>query len=101
MDFCVKCLCSCLKVEESNVSFSVYSQSVMAILAGNSVVTLHSQRINIGRNCEIMLINILCKFFFFEAPFYLQSIYVHTAYWCEDGVLWLGEGHSLVPFRSY
>jgi hypothetical protein len=27
-------------------------------------------------------------------------IYIHSAKWCEDWVLWLGEGHSLVPYRS-
>jgi hypothetical protein len=36
-----------------------------------------------------------------ETPFYLQSVYMHSANWCENWVLRLGEGHSLVPFRSY
>jgi hypothetical protein len=36
-----------------------------------------------------------------ETPFYLQSVSIHSANWCEDLVLWLGKGHSLVPFRSY
>jgi hypothetical protein len=31
----------------------------------------------------------------------LQSVYIHSANWCEDWVLWLGEGHSVVPFRNY
>jgi hypothetical protein len=40
--------------------------------------------------------------FFFETPVYLQSVYyIRSANWCEDWVLWFGEGHSLVPFRSY
>jgi hypothetical protein len=28
-------------------------------------------------------------------------IYIHSANWREDWVLWLGEGHSLAPFHSY
>jgi hypothetical protein len=40
-------------------------------------------------------------FFVVETPFYLQSVYIHAANWREDWVLWLGEGHLLVPFRSY
>jgi hypothetical protein len=36
-----------------------------------------------------------------ETSLYLQSIYVHSANLCEDWVLWLGEGHSVVLFRSY
>jgi hypothetical protein len=42
-----------------------------------------------------------------ETTFYLQRvyiyiyIYIHSANWCEDLVVWLGEGDSLVPFRSY
>jgi hypothetical protein len=36
-----------------------------------------------------------------ETPLYLQSVYVHSANWCEDWALWLGEGHSVVPFRGY
>jgi hypothetical protein len=32
---------------------------------------------------------------------YLQSVYIHSANWCKDWVLWLGEGLSLVSFRSY
>jgi hypothetical protein len=39
--------------------------------------------------------------FFFETTFYLQYVYINSANWCEDWVLWLGEGHSVVPFRSY
>jgi hypothetical protein len=35
-----------------------------------------------------------------ETPFYLQFVYIHSANWCEDWVLWLGEVHSVVPFRS-
>jgi hypothetical protein len=31
----------------------------------------------------------------------LFTIYIHSANCCEDWVLWLGEGHSLVPFRSW
>jgi hypothetical protein len=43
-----------------------------------------------------------CKYFVVvETPFYLQSVYKHSANWCEGWELWLGEGHSLVPFRSY
>jgi hypothetical protein len=41
------------------------------------------------------------EFVVVETPFHLQSVYIHSANWCEDGVLWLGEGHSVVPFRSY
>jgi hypothetical protein len=40
-------------------------------------------------------------FFFAENPLYLQAVYVRSASWCEDWVLWLGEGHSVVPFCSY
>jgi hypothetical protein len=50
-------------------------------------------------------ISYLVRFLFFvvvvETPFYLQAVYVHSANWCEDWVLWLGEGHSVVPFHSY
>jgi hypothetical protein len=35
-----------------------------------------------------------------ETPFYLRAVYIHSANWCEDWVLWLGEGRSVVPFRS-
>jgi hypothetical protein len=38
---------------------------------------------------------------FFETPFYFQYVHIHSANWCEDWVLWLGEGDSVVPFRSY
>jgi hypothetical protein len=34
--------------------------------------------------------------FLVETPFYLQSVYMHSANWCEDWVLWLGERHSVV-----
>jgi hypothetical protein len=37
----------------------------------------------------------------FETPFYLQVAYIYSHNWCEDWMLWLGEGHSVVPFRSY
>jgi hypothetical protein len=40
-------------------------------------------------------------FFLVETPFYLQSVFVHSANWCQDWVLWLREGYSLVPFHSY
>jgi hypothetical protein len=40
------------------------------------------------------------EFFVVETPFYMQAAYIHSANWCEDWVLWLGEGHSVVPFRS-
>jgi hypothetical protein len=36
-----------------------------------------------------------------ETSLYLQFVYIHSANWCEDWVLWLGEGHSIVPFPSY
>jgi hypothetical protein len=29
---------------------------------------------------------------FVETPFCLQSVYIQSANWCEDWVLWLGEG---------
>jgi hypothetical protein len=32
--------------------------------------------------------------------FYMQVVYIHSANWFEDWVLWLGEGHSVVRFRS-
>jgi hypothetical protein len=52
---------------------------------------------------KLHLIKIFSKvrLFFVETPFYLQSVYIHSANWCEDWVLWFGEGHSVVPFRSY
>jgi hypothetical protein len=31
--------------------------------------------------------------FFFETPFYLQSVYINSGNGCEDWVLWLGEAH--------
>jgi hypothetical protein len=39
--------------------------------------------------------------FVVETPFYLQAVYKHSANWCENWVLWLGEGHSVVFFHSY
>jgi hypothetical protein len=50
---------------------------------------------------KMLIENLLMKIFFFENPFHLQSVYIHSANWCEVRVLWLGEGHSLLPFRSY
>jgi hypothetical protein len=41
------------------------------------------------------------EFVVVETPFYLQAVYIHSTNWCEDWVLWLEEGHSIVPFRSY
>jgi hypothetical protein len=40
----------------------------------------------------------ICKLYI-----YIQHIYayIHSANWCENWVLGLGEGQSLVPFRSY
>jgi hypothetical protein len=49
---------------------------------------------------ELFIFNIWNNFFV-EILFYLQSVYIHSANWCEDWVLWLGEWHSVVPFCSY
>jgi hypothetical protein len=40
-------------------------------------------------------------FFSVPTPFDLQAVYIHSANLCEDWVVWLGEGHSVLPFRSY
>jgi hypothetical protein len=48
-----------------------------------------------------MLFRLAISFFLVEIPFYLQSVYIHSSNLCEDWVLWLGKGHSLVPFRNY
>jgi hypothetical protein len=63
MDVCMKCLYFCLKVEGSIVGFSVqlHLLPVLAILAGSSLVRLDTQRIDIGRDHKVMLIQNLCK----------------------------------------
>jgi hypothetical protein len=42
-----------------------------------------------------------CHIFF--KPHFICNLYtyIHSANWYEDWVLWLGKGHSLVPFCSY
>jgi hypothetical protein len=54
---------------------------------------------SIERKTPLLLaqFNGLWNYFLVETPFYLQSVYIHSANWCEDWVLWLEEGTQYCP----
>jgi hypothetical protein len=96
---------SCLIVSPWLASVSLHS------LLGNGSVNeclqqcMNSwQRVSVGLCIPSLLGNYSAKtlkiFCCCCNPILFAIVYIHSANWCEDWVLRLGEGHSVVPFRG-